>query len=49
MCGTAQIAPKVILKFLDYFLLFFFSVFLPFRGLLLWHMEVPRLRVESEL
>ena len=28
---------------------FFFFVFLPFLGLLLWHMEVPRLGVESEL
>ena len=28
---------------------FFFFVFLPFLGPLLWHMEVPRLGVESEL
>ena len=31
----------------DFF--FFFFVFLPFLGLLLQHMEVPRLGVESEL
>ena len=29
--------------------IFFFFVFLPFLGLLLWHMDVPRLGVESEL
>ena len=29
--------------------LFFFFVFLPFLGPLPWHMEVPRLGVESEL
>ena len=28
---------------------FFFFVFLPFLGLLLRHMEVPRLGVESQL
>ena len=28
---------------------FFFFFFLIFLGLHLWHMEVPRLRVESEL
>ena len=28
---------------------FFFLVFLPFLGLFPWHMEVPRLGVESEL
>ena len=27
----------------------FFFVFLPFLGLILWHMEVPRLGVESAL
>ena len=31
------------------FFFFFFSVFLPFLGLLPWHMVVPRLGVESEL
>ena len=31
------------------FLLLFFVVFLPFLGLLPWHMEVPRLGVELEL
>ena len=37
-------------KLLSGFLfLFFFFVFLPFLGLPLWHMEVPRLGVESEL
>ena len=28
---------------------FFFSFFLSFRGLHLWHMEVPRLEVKLEL
>ena len=32
-----------------HFLFFFFFVFLPFLGLLLWHMEVPRPGVHSEL
>ena len=38
-------------KMLNYFpiFFFFFLVFLPFLGLYLRHMEVPRLRVESEL
>ena len=31
------------------FFLFFFFVFLPFLGLLMRHMEVPRLGVQSEL
>jgi len=30
-------------------LFFFFFVFLPFLGLLPWHMEIPRLGVQSEL
>ena len=30
------------------FTFFFFFVFLPFLGLLQWHMDVPRLGVESE-
>ena len=33
----------------SFFFFFFFFVFLPFLGLLLRHMEVPRLRVESLL
>ena len=32
-----------------FFFLIFFFVFLPFLGLLPWHMEVPRLGVQSEL
>ena len=32
-----------------YFNNFFFFVFLAFLGPLLWHMEVPRLRVQLEL
>ena len=35
--------------YLIYFLFFNFFVFLPFLGPLPWHMEVPRLGVESEL
>ena len=31
------------------FVCLFVFVFLPFLGLLLWHMEVPRLGVQSEL
>ena len=34
---------------IDFFFLFFSFVFLPFLGPLPWHMEVPRLGVESEL
>ena len=33
----------------DFFFFFFFDLFLLFLGLLPWHMEVPRLGVESEL
>ena len=33
----------------DKFFFFFFFLFLSFLGLLLWHMEVPRLGGESEL
>ena len=34
---------------LGFFCFFVFLVFLPFPELLPWHMEVPRLGVESEL
>ena len=36
---------------INFFFFFFFGlfVFLPFLGLFLWHMEVPRLGVELEL
>ena len=33
----------------EFILFIYFFVFLPFLGLLPWHMEVPRLGVESEL
>ena len=35
--------------FIYLFIYLFIFVFLPFLGLLPWHMEVPRLGVESEL
>ena len=42
------------ISFIDFFVLFIyllllFLFFLPFLGPLLWHMEIPRLGVESEL
>ena len=43
----------VFLKLIFYFFKlindFFFLIFLPFLGPLSWHMEAPRLGVESEL
>ena len=44
VCGR-----RGVLEVNDLPLPFFFFVFLPFLGPLPWHMEVPRLGVESEL
>ena len=47
--------PYIYLKRLNFIftiwglIFFFFFVFLPFLGQLPWHMEVPRLGVETEL
>ena len=48
---TKDMLPSVIKVDLFIFILFYFIflVFLPFLGALLWHMEVPRLGVESEM
>ena len=35
-------------NFIPFLFLFLFFVFLPFLGPLPWHMEVPRLGVQSE-
>ena len=40
---------QLYLFYLFIFIIFYFFVFLPFLGLFLWHMEVPRLGVKSEL
>ena len=46
--GTEGVSVLTALLFLSFF--FFFSfVFLPFLGLLPWHVEVPRLGVNLEL
>ena len=46
--ALAQCSFRVISVF-SYFLFFSFCLFLSFLGPLLWHKEVPRLGVESEL
>ena len=47
--APAPVFPVLNLSFLFFFFFFFFFVFLPFLGPLPWHMEVPRLGVQSEL
>ena len=45
-----EISPYISGQLIFLFIIFFiFSVFLPFLGPLPWHMEVPRLGVESAL
>ena len=45
----SSINPLSFLVKAEIFFLFYFFVFLPFLGMLPWHMEVPRLGVQLEL
>ena len=47
--ATATPDPSLAYDKYKYVYFYFIFVFLPFLGTLPWHMEVPRLGVESEL